>query len=305
MVRNFIVMVIVLAIVFPAGISGRAEEKSRGYEVNSRELKLLLKGEKFQRRRAAVREFWGMVKSLATEKGINIFESRRILQESQREIYFLDTDENVIKKNNYSLRIRTKAERRRKKGYYEISLKYRSPDRAKASMADVNMTPGYRPEMVFEEDMSIDPGAPGGVKSVFSLRSRIKKMLNPVEATIGGFTEVFPVLGTLGLPPETKLEKVNDLTIMELKYTPGSLDFGDGIKAFVDIAVWYEWDGNIPLIAEFSYKHTVADHENLPPGAEKCVEFIKELAERVSEWTAGEQSKTSFTYGLDGGGDGD
>jgi len=90
---------------------------------------------------------------------------------------------------------------------------------------------------------------------------------------------------------------VNNKVYMVLKYTPGRLNFGDGIKADVDISAWYEWNGRELLLMEFSYKHNRNECNKYSKGVIRCAQFFKKININTKEWLAKGFSKTFLIYG--------
>ena len=82
----------------------------------------------------------------------------------------------------------------------------------------------------------------------------------------------FPALQTLKLSPSEKVELVGDTIVEEVLQDIGILDFGDGISAKANVALWRARGDHRPLIGEFAFQIKFKRREELNEKAMKRAE---------------------------------
>ena len=118
---------------------------------------------------------------------------------------------------------------------------------------------------------------------------------------LGAFSDIYPVLGELGIPATTPLIKVAGVSADEWMVVPGKLDFGDGLYGRVDMTVWIvpTTDGE-QKIPEFSFDHSFIDgrqYEKTAMG--RCRDFMLRLQEYEPGWVVPGTLKASFLFELE------
>ena len=286
-------------------LSGNVFAKGKTPQVNSREYKILLQASKFSDRQQGYQTFWDMVKILADERGVDIKPGYQPFKEKRRIIVFLDTEDFDFRRQNYVLRKRIKYEGGRLRQDFELALKCRGADREYVAAADVSVASRFTPSFEFEEDITLDGDSAGTTKSFWATRTKVELEKSDFRSlyeqaaglTLENYARIYPGLLKLGIDPNRNIVPVGGLQIDERKVSPAKLDFGDGLVVQADITVWMEEDGKTPMIAEFSYDHSIKDYENMPQTATAdCVEFFKELQRAARDWIAFGTTKTDFTY---------
>lgn len=280
----------------PATASAQAAPAGDAQGVDSRELKLLLRGDRFGDPAAAFAEYWALVQKAAAAQGVGVRPRYRAFDEKRRAVTFYDTADFALRGRGYALRVRRRLREGRPEGKTEYALKLRSADLAVAASAPVR-APDHRDEVELEEDVVSDPTAPGGVRRIYARRSKFKIRTRSAPApTVAGFATLFPVLATLGLAPDAPLLPVGG-TIDERRVSPGKLDFGQRVVATVDLTLWQDSAGR-PLVGELSFDHRVRDPASPPqPATDRVFAFLVALRAASAGWVAEGTTKTAFTYG--------
>jgi hypothetical protein len=112
---------------------------------------------------------------------------------------------------------------------------------------------------------------------------------------------LFPALATLKNFGTLKIELVNHAIVEEVMQYLGELDFGDGITARADAALWRQRGDHQLLIGEFSFqckfKRKSELHEQV---LQRCKDFFATLQHVGREWVSLGTTKTGVIYRLKG-----
>lgn len=264
--------------------------------INIREYRFMLKPSKFENRRRAARELWQMVKGYAAINNVAVVQKDRMLFETQQELVFLDTQKGDIYRNGYLLYRVTEAARGRKKNRYDLVLERRYADLQTVKNTDLGDGLSMSARIILKEELHPDSVYTNAFRPVYSLKIIAEDLMTSIGKKVGDYAEIFPILSELNVPADSELKPVNDMVYMELGYSPGVFNFGDGIESEINISVMYEWDKRGAIVGELFFRHEIVDYENLPPGAQKCTEFFKGLAGERQDWILYDFSKAGFTY---------
>jgi hypothetical protein len=113
--------------------------------------------------------------------------------------------------------------------------------------------------------------------------------------------DVLPALKTLNLPTTESVALVNTTAVEEVLKDIGMLDFGKGVTAKSNVAVWRTRGDQKQLVGEFAYQarfqredevHKVARH--------RCEQFFVNLQYAAQDWLALGTTKTGAVYRLKG-----
>src|SRR4029078_12085379 len=157
-----------------------------------------------------------------------------------REVLFVDTADFRLYNNAFILRRRIRYEDGFPIGDPEIVFKFRHPDMQKAAETDV------RPQILGDHRVKFKcqilplKSELGGVRMLFSHnvvfpRSNVSENDVLSMATI---TKIFPVLDRVKKDPNERVALVSDTIIEEVLQDIGTLDFGDGVQAKSNVALW-------------------------------------------------------------------
>ena len=118
---------------------------------------------------------------------------------------------------------------------------------------------------------------------------------------MGTMTKIFPVLERIKKDPHERVALVSDTIIEEVLQDIGTLDFGEGIKAKVNVGLWRTRGEHRPLIGEFAFQIKFKDRKQLALDAMKKAEaFFIALQYAARDWIALDATKTGVVYRLHG-----
>lgn len=281
-----ILSTVILLLAVTPGISEAA-----GLTVTSREMRLSLNPEFFNDREEGYRQYWTIVKTLATEKGVSAADEKNAFKEGIRQIKYYDTKNKDLSKHNYILRERTKIKEGILDLQSELTLKYRVTGERAVADNVIETGAAYQPEIKCEEDFSgfVD-GIVGKTSSKISVSHSVKKVPRVENAALGEYAAVFPTLAKLEVKLSEPVYLVNGVSVREYKVTPGTLDFS-GTKVEVDICTWVDEDTDKLITAEISWKH---DTEVPASTKKKMDEFFAALQAKAPEWLIPGVTKTQL-----------
>ena len=218
-----------------------------------------------------------------------------------REVLFVDTSDFRLYNNAFILRRRILYEDGFPVGDPEIVFKFRSNDIQKAAETDV------RPHILGDHRVKFKCQA-------LPLKERARRhprstpttcsSRGPTWAThdvlsMGTMAKIFPVLERIKKEPDEKSQLVSDTIIEEVLQDIGTLDFGEGITAKVNIALWRTRGEHRPLIGEFAFQIKLKDRAAMPREAMIRVEkFFLALQFAAKDWISLTATKTGSVYGF-------
>lgn len=273
-----------------SGESFAGSKASKEEKVLSRECKMLLLPEKFADMKAAIKDFWYIVEKAGSDQGIKIKKIDGSDREyTQREVTFLDTKKFDLYKNSYILR------RRVEDGDIDMTLKFRNPDIAVSSKADVSPGPENHGKTAMDEDVVVKEKI---FERIFSKSGKTTIKSDP-EATVGAYAAVYPGISSLGIPEKTALYTVNGVKINETNVEYGKIHLTKNINATASFAIWQIEGNDEVFVAEFSYKYKYEDspsEEELILAHHVSDKFLGKLREGAKSWIAIGLTKTGMVY---------
>src|SRR5262249_39827355 len=100
-------------------------------------------------------------------------------------------------------------------------------------------------------------------------------------------SRIFPVLERVKKEPGEKISLVSDTIIEEVMQDIGVLDFGRGIRAKANVALWRTRGEHRPLIGEFAFQIKFRDRSEMELKAMKRLEaFFLGLQYAAQDWIA-------------------
>jgi hypothetical protein len=268
------------------------------------ECKLILKPDRFDSMRGfyefndLVREAAGKVDKVKYE-ALNL-KGRR---PSMREVRFLDTADFRLYNNAYILRRRIPYEDGFPVGDPEIVFKYREADLQKAKEADVrpNIFGKYR--IKFKAEALPLKDQVGGFRLLFSHNCQfpLSAVHDANRGSLQTIARVFPIVqgilgreeGTVGLVNQTLVEEV----LLDL----GTLDFGKGVTADANIALWRNLGDHSVMCGEFAYELKFDRKEDVAQKArDRAEQFFITLQLLAQSWLYIGCTKTALVYRLKG-----
>src|SRR4029077_11643381 len=268
---------------------GRYADGMPLHEVEYLACKLILKPNRF-RSRQNLFDFAKVLRAPADKCGVKFstqnFENAPL---KIREVLFVDTKDARLYNNAFILRRRLPYPDGFRSGSHEIVSKFRHPDIQKAAETDV------RPEIVGDYRVKFKCQALplkdqlGGIRMLFSHNVQFPRShvgTNDVFQ-FKALTYIFPALAVVQHSPEEEIALVNNTIIEEVLQDIGSLDFGSGLKAKTNIAIWRTRGENRALIKAVAYQLRFADRKLLTLDAmQRAERFFLALQYAATDWIA-------------------
>jgi hypothetical protein len=112
---------------------------------------------------------------------------------------------------------------------------------------------------------------------------------------------MFPALEALKKSDSERVELVNQAIVEEVLQDLGTLDFGKGVAADSDVALWRTRGEHKSLVGEFSFQLKFKRSSDLPEkSVERCKQFYISLQKIAPDWVALGATKTAMVYRLKG-----
>jgi hypothetical protein len=271
------------------------------HEVEYLACKLILRPNRFTSRRS----LFGFAKVLrrpADECGVKFsteeFEDAPL---KIREVLFVDTKDFKLYNNAFILRRRIPYTDGFPSGEPEIVFKFRHPDMQKAAETDV------RPQILGDHRVKFKCQALplkdelGGIRLLFSHNVQFPRS-HVSETDVFSFstvTKILPVLERIRDSPSDEITLVNDTIVEEVLQDIGSLNFGSGLTAKANVAIWRTRGEHRPLIGEFAYQIRFRDRKLLALDAmQRAERFFIALQWAAKDWMALNATKTGVVYRL-------
>lgn len=113
--------------------------------------------------------------------------------------------------------------------------------------------------------------------------------------------EMFPALKSLQHAKDERLSMVNQTFVEEVLQDLGMLDFGKGVTANANVALWRTRGEHLPLVGEFAYQAKFKRRQDVHDEArERCARFFVRLQQIGEDWIYLGATKTGMVYRLKG-----
>jgi hypothetical protein len=186
-------------------------------------------------------------------------------------------------------------------GAPEYVLKFRHPELDRAAALDMRPSVGkYR--IKFKAELLPLKDRAGGSRILYSHNCLfgLAQTKGADWMAIDALTGVFPVLASLGLKGE-RVSLVNGGIVEEVLLPIGVLDFGNGLTAKCDVALWRTRGEHYPLVGEFAFQAKFPSIAAVAAGPrELCETFYIALQHAVEDRLALGLTKTAMVYRLNG-----
>jgi len=271
-------------------------------EVQYLECKLILKPDRFTAAKVFF-EYGKLVERTAKEFGIDFSDKGVVLKPAIREVVFLDTADFRLYNHAFILRQRIRYEDGFPVGDPEIVFKFRHPDMQKAAELDMrpNIAGHYR--IKFKDEVLPLQDQVGGYRLLFSHNAQFPLSQAPEgdRTALGTLARVFPALAALKTSDTERVALVNQTIIEEVLQDLGVLDFGRGVTADANIAIWRERGTHHPLCGEFAFEAKFKRRDDFHKRAmDRCRQFFIALQQSGRDWLALGTTKTGLVYRLKG-----
>ena len=266
------------------------------------ECKLILKPDRFTAADVFL-EFGRIVAETAMRCGVGYAGKNVVLQPELREILFLDTAGFQLYNNAFILRRRIPYVNGFPEEDPEFVFKFRNPDLRTA--ARVDMRPGIagRYRIKFKAEALPLKDRVGGYRLLYSHNVEFNQSQAPEgdQTAMATLAEMLPPLAALATDPSDHVALVNQTFVEEVLQDLGMLDFGKGVTAESNIAIWRDRATHRRLCGEFSFQAKFKRQDDQHEKAmARCQGFFVELQQTARTWLSLGTTKTGLVYRLKG-----
>ncbi|HEX9125075.1 MAG TPA: hypothetical protein VF948_01640 [Methylomirabilota bacterium] len=272
-------------------------------DVHYLECKIILKPDRFTSRQGFV-DFAKLARRAAEKADVDLSTDHLDGQRPEiREVVFLDTADFRLYNNAFILRRRISYEDGFSVGDPEIVFKFRHPDMQKAAEMDVRPhIPGIHRIKFKAETLPLKDKI-GGMRVLYShnVEFGMSQLKESDRAALSALVRLFPCLAALKGPSGTMVELVNQTIVEEVLLDLGKLDFGKGVTAKSNAALWRQRGDHTPLVGEYAFQAKFDRRDELHPKVQRrCEEFFVSLQNIAHDWVSVGTTKTGVVYRLKG-----
>jgi hypothetical protein len=264
------------------------------------ESKLILKPDRFVAP-PTFHEFGKLVRRAAEKLDIDFSTADfKDLRPRIREVVFLDTKDFSLYNNAFILRRRIAYEDGFPVGNPEIVFKFRHPDLQTAAEMDVrpNILAEYR--IKFKAEALPLKEKLGGYRLLYSHNVEFELQQEMHSTSMAALAEFFPALSKLRRSAR-RVDLVNHTIVEEVLQDLGLLDFGKGVTAKSNAALWRERGEHKLLVGEFAFECKFKRRDELHEKTlEKVNRFFVLLQDIAGDWISLGTTKTGIVYRLKG-----
>ncbi len=266
------------------------------------ECKLILKPDRFTSAKV-FQEYSDLVAREAKSFGIGFSTQGVVLKPEIREVLFLDTADFRLYNHAFILRRRIAYENGFPVSDPEMVFKFRHPDLQTAAEVDVrpNITGEYK--IKFKAEALPLKDQLGGYRLLYShnVELSLSQVPDLDHVSLPKLGEIFPCLAGLKKSEAEKVEYVNHTIVEEVLQDLGTLDFGKGLTAKCNLALWRERGMQRPLCGEFAFQGKFKRRDDLHEKAiERVKQFFIALQQTGHDWLSLGTTKTGLVYRLKG-----
>ena len=266
--------------------------------ITNREFKLLLKPRGLDRRHR-ITELQTEINNLCEESGLQ-FTAPETLNSGMRNIYFVDTLDNGLRRNKLILRVRESRKEAWTDDWCEVTFKCRSEDIDRAWQLNPIPKTEIPFRVRFKEEILKD-GPIGSIRRLYSHNAILDQVAIDRVPTrkLSALLPVFPGLAELNLPFDQKLRIVGNAKnkVLEACVTLGNIAFSNKVHAHCEIAIWFHTVGE-PMIGELAFAYRVHKNNRKDIEAHRLADdFFKKLQQFFAKDIALGTTKTAMMYG--------
>jgi hypothetical protein len=283
--------------------AGRYADGMPFNEVQYLECKIILRPNHFTSRKSFF-DFAKVMRRPAAESGVDFSPDACADAPLQiREVLFMDTADFRLYNNAFILRRRIPYWEGFPVGDPEIVFKFRHPDIQKTAAMDVR--PNIRGDFRIKFKAEVLPlkDRLGGKRILFShnVEFGLSALEEGEHTSLETIVHMLPALSSLKRSPGEQVELVGGTIVEEVLQDIGTLDFGAGITAVPNVALWRSRGDHRPLIGEFAFQIKFKRREDLNEQALRRGEaFFLGLQDAAKDWIALGATKTGVVYRLKG-----
>jgi hypothetical protein len=272
------------------------------HEVQFLECKIILKPDCFTSARS-FREYGKLVERAAEDNDIECTDKAAAPRPEIREVLFLDTPGFNLYNNAFILRRRIQYEDGFPAGEPEIVCKFRHPEMQRAAEIDVRPQIAGNYVVKFKAEALPLKDQVGGYRLLFSHNVEFGLSQAPEgdRTAMHTLTRIFPCMASMLKTDADRVELVNQTIVEEVLQDLGTLDFGAGMAAKFNVAIWRERGMHRPLVGEFAFQVKFKEREELREKAlERAKRFFVDLQQIGRDWLSLGTTKTGIVYHLKG-----
>ena len=272
-------------------------------DVHYLECKIILKPDRFTSRQGFV-DFAKLARRAAEKADVDLSTDHLDGQRPEiREVVFLDTADFRLYNNAFILRRRISYEDGFPVGDPEVVFKFRHPDMQKAAELDVRPhIPGVH-RLKFKAETLPLKDRIGGMRVLYShnVEFGMSQLKESDRAALSALVRLFPCLAPLKGSGGDMVELVNQTIVEEVLLDLGKLDFGKGVTAKSNAALWRQRGDHKPLVGEYAFQAKFDRKDELHPKVQRrCEEFFVTLQNIAHDWVSVGTTKTGVVYRLKG-----
>ncbi|MFO1395024.1 MAG: hypothetical protein U1F09_14795 [Steroidobacteraceae bacterium] len=267
------------------------------------ECKLILRTNGFTSAKG-FRKYAKLVAHAAKECGVDFDQKpARGARPAIREVMFLDSKDFRLYNHAFILRRRVRFEDGFPVEEPEVVFKFRHPDQQRAAELDVRpQIPGsYR--IKFKAEALPLKDRVGGYRLLYShnVQFPLSHAAEGDRMSLANVVGMFPALAPLWPSRRGRVELVNRTIVEEVLQDLGTLDFGKGVTANANVALWRTRGEHQPLVGEFAYQVKFRQRDEVHDKArDRCARFFIRLQELGADWLYLGATKTAMVYRLHG-----
>jgi hypothetical protein len=272
-------------------------------DVHYLECKIILKPDRFTSRQGFV-DFAKLARRAAEKADVDLSTDHLDGQRPEiREVVFLDTADFRLYNNAFILRRRISYEDGFPVGDPEVVFKFRHPDMQKAAELDVRPhIPGVH-RLKFKAETLPLKDRVGGMRVLYShnVEFGLSQLKESDRASLSALVRLFPCLASLKRSGGDMVELVNQTIVEEVLLDLGKLDFGKGVTAKSNAALWRQRGDHMPLVGEYAFQAKFDRRDDLHPKVQRrCEDFFIGLQNIAHDWVSVGTTKTGVVYRLKG-----
>jgi hypothetical protein len=271
-------------------------------QVQYLECKLILKPDRFTAAKAFL-EYGALVGKTAKEFGVSLNNRDVVLAPELREVLFLDTSDFKLYNQAFILRRRIRYDQGFLAGDPEIVFKFRHPDMQTAADLDVRPKIAGQYRIKFKCEALPLKDQVGGYRLLYShnVEVGLSQLPEGDQTSMATLANIFPCLAGLAKSSSDRVELVNRTIVEEVLQDLGVLDFGHGITAKANVALWRERGMYHSLCGEFAFQAKFKRRDELHEKAmERMRAFFIALQQTSRDWLSLGTTKTGMVYRLRG-----
>jgi len=291
---------------FPAKVPdltpGTYKDGTPLHEVQFLECKIILKPDRFTSAKS-FREYGKLVERAAEENAVVCTDKAAAPRPEIREVLFLDTAGFSLYNNSFILRRRIQYEDGFPTGDPEIVFKFRHPEMQRAAEMDVRPQIAGKYVVKFKAEALPLKDQVGGYRLLFSHNVEFGLSQAPEgdRGSMPTVIRVFPCLSSLLKTDADRVGLVNQTIVEEVLQDLGTLDFGSGMAAKFNVAIWRERGMHRPLVGEFAFQVKFKQRDEPgKKGLDRAKRFFVALQQIGRDWLALGTTKTGIVYQLKG-----